>query len=453
MTTESDPNQVMQQWFRERNITEVECILPDMTGTPKGKIMPASKYLQSGWPRMPDSIFIQTAAGDYPDDQHQVWNPVDQDMELLPDLDTVRLVPWADEPTAQVIHDCAYLNGDPVDLAPRHVLRRVLDLYAERGWRPVVAPEVEFFLVRKNTDPDYPLEPPLGRSGRPGVAHQAYSIDGLNEFDPLFERMYDYCEAQELDIDTLVQEEGSGQMEINFQHGAPMDLCDQVFLFKRTLREVALKAGIYGTFMAKPMENEPGSSLHIHQSVVDIETGRNIFMGDDGQPSRLFNHFIGGLQRYIPEGMAFLAPNVNSYRRLMPGNEATPINTEWGYDNRTVGLRVPHGSAESTRVEMRIAGADVNPYIAMAASLACGYLGIMEQLDPRPPMRDVGYKAGHQLPYELGRALEALDGCAPLRDIMGERFVSAYVAAKRAEHTAYFRVISSWERQYLLLRV
>jgi glutamine synthetase len=453
MQNQEDENTAkMQSWFKEREITEVECLVPDMTGTPKGKIMPASKYLHGGRPRLPDSIFIQTAAGDYPEDDERIWNPIEQDMELVPDLSTMRLVPWVEEPTAQVIHDCYYLNGEPVDLAPRHVLHRVLQLYEERGWKPIVAPEMEFYLVQKNTDPDYPLEAPIGRSGRQGASSQAYSIDAVNECDPLFEKMYDYCEALDLDIDTLIQEEGSGQMEINFQHGSPMDLADQVFMFKRTLREVAFEFDIYATFMAKPMQHEPGSSLHIHQSVTDSTTGANIFAGDDGKPSRLFQHYLGGLQHYLPSGIAFLAPNVNSYRRLVPGL-AAPINTEWGYDNRTVGLRAPHSAPEATRIESRIAGADANPYLAMATNLVCGYLGIMEQIEPRPPLQGVGYKAGHNLPTELGRALDARRDCRKLHEMMGERFTQAYLAAKRTEYTAYLRVISSWERQYLLLRV
>lgn len=452
MNRDDNNNHWLKEWFRERGITEVECLVPDTTGTPKGKIMPAGKFLANR-PRMPDSIFIQTAAGDYPQLEERIWSSVELDMDLAPDFDTLRLVPWAEEPTAQVIHDCYYLNGEPVDLAPRYVLRRVLDLFEARGWKPVVAPEVEFYLVQKNTDPDYPLEPPVGRSGRQGVAHQGYSIDAVNEFDPLFERMYDYCEIQELDIDTLVQEDGSGQMEINFQHGSALSLADQVFMFKRTLREVAFQYDIYATFMAKPMEDEPGSSLHVHQSVVDIETGRNVFMGEGGEPSDHFYHYIGGLQKYLPAAMPLLAPNINSYRRLMPGNPAAPINTEWGYDNRTVGLRIPHGTPESTRVEVRLPGADVNPYLAIAATLACGYLGIVEQLEPRPALRDSAYKAGQNLPSELGRALEELDACQALHGVLGERFTAAYLETKRTEYEAYFRVISSWERQYLLLRV
>ena len=455
-TGREDDEAVLQEWFTAHGITEVECLVTDLTGILKGKIMPARKYLNGGRPRLPDSIFIQTVTGGYPDDEDsRFWNPAEQDMQLIPDTSAVYLVPWAEDPTAQIIHDCYYLNGDPVELSPRYVLKRVLALYAARGWKPVVAPEAEFYLVKTNKDSDYPLEPPVGRSGRQESSRQSYSIDAVNEFDPLFEEMYDYCEAMGLDLDTLIHEEGAGQMEVNFEHGDPLALADQVVMFKRTLRETALRHGMYGTFMAKPMAYQPGSSMHIHQSLVDVATGRNLFADDEGRASTLFRNFIGGLQTYMPSAMPFFAPNVNSYRRLMRSETSgsAPINVEWGFDNRTVGLRVPVSDAEGTRVENRLAGADANPYLVMAASLACGYLGMMSRLQARPPLTGTAWTGGVALPNDVGPALDALDACEALADVLGERFVKSYLAVKRAEHLAYYRVISSWEREHLLLRV
>ena len=181
--------------------------------------------------------------------------------------------------------------------------------------------------------------PPVGRSGRPETGRQAYGIDAVNEFDPLFEEIYDFCEAQEIDIDTLAHEAGAAQMEINFNHGDAMDLADQAFLFKRTVRQTALRHKVYATFMAKPLADEPGSAMHLHQSVVDRRTARNLFAQKSGADSALFRSHIAGLQRYLPAAMPLLAPNVNSYRRLLPWSDA-PINVHWGLDNRTVGLRV-----------------------------------------------------------------------------------------------------------------
>lgn len=374
-------------------------------------------------------------------------------MHLRPDASTVRMVPWATDPTAQVIHDCYTKDGDPHELAPRNVLRRVLDAYAQVKLQPVVAPELEFFLVQKNTDPDFPLLPPAGRSGRPETARQSYSIDAVNEFDPILDLMYDYCDAMELDVDTLIHESGAAQLEVNFTHADPLSRADQVFLFKRTMREAALRHGVYATFLAKPMETEPGSAMHIHQSLLHAGTGKNVFSGKrECGFSDTFAHYLGGLQKYIPMAMGLLAPNVNSYRRLMFG-EVSPSNVLWGFDNRTCGLRVPIDAPQNMRVESRFAGSDANPYLAMAATLACGLLGIREKLEPTAPISSNGKEQGYDLPRSLGEALDELEGCDALQEMLGQRFVRAYISVKRKEYETFFRVISSWEREFLLLNV
>lgn len=443
----------LKEWFEEHRITEVECLVPDITGIPRGKIMPAEKFLKGGAPRLPEAIFVQSVTGEYPDDpEDKLTDPAIIDIKLIPDVSTVRLVPWAHEPTAQIIHDCQYANGMPVPIAPRQVLQNVLKLYENKGWKPVLAPELEFYLVGRNTDPDYPLVPPVGRSGRQESGRQSYSIDAVNEFDPLFEDMYDYCDAQEMDLDTLIHEEGAAQVEINFLHGDPLHLADQVFLFKRTVREVALRHSIYATFMAKPMTNEPGSAMHVHQSIVDPQTGANLFAGPDGKASPLFKSYLAGLQKYIPSVMPIFAPNVNSYRRLTRFSNA-PINLQWGYDNRTCGLRVPFGDPAAMRVENRVPGADANPYLAFAATLICGYLGMVEGLQALPEQVGSAYTGQYTLPRELSHALDLMDGCAPIREALGTQIIDVLVAVKRLEYETYLRVISSWEREHLLLNV
>jgi glutamine synthetase len=427
--------------------------VPDITGNARGKIIPAAKFSHDYGTRLPEGIFATTVTGEYPDNYDDLVSPSDSDMLLRPDPDTVRMVPWATDPTAQIIHDCFTKTGERHELAPRNVLHRVLALYADLGLSPVIAPELEFFLVQRNTDPDFPLQPPAGRNGRPETARQSYSIDAVNEFDPILDLMYDYCEAMELDVDTLIHESGAAQLEVNFEHADPMSRADQVFLFKRTMREAAMRHGIYATFLAKPMENEPGSSMHIHQSLVDAQTGKNVFAGArKGQHSKTFMHYLGGLQKYVPAAMAIFGPNVNSYRRLAFG-EVSPKNVQWGYDNRTCGLRVPLDTPENTRVESRFAGSDVNPYLALAATLACGYLGIQEKLEPTEPLAGSAHAKGYDLPRSLEEAIVLLRKSKPLRGLLGERFVKAYTSVKEKEHQTYLRVISSWEREFLLLNV
>lgn len=441
----------VRQFLKDHGIQEVEAIIPDLAGVARGKVVPSEKYIEEEGMRLPESIFLQTVTGDYPEDDSSI-SPSEIDIVLKADPNTIRVVPWAAEPTAQVIHDCFYGDGRPVTMSPRYVLRRVLDLYASHGWDPVIAPELEFYLVEPNIDSDYPLKPPIGRSGRPEIGRQSYSIAAVNEFDPLFDDVYAYCEAQELQIDTLIHEAGAAQMEINLLHGNALSLADQAFMFKRTAREAALRHKMYATFMAKPHAKEPGSAMHLHQSIVDSKTGQNIFSNPDGSPSNLFFAHIAGLQRYLPAAMSLFAPNVNSYRRTTP-NSMAPINVQWGYDNRTAGLRVPMSTPAARRVENRVGGADANPYLAMAASLACGYLGMVESLKPTEPIAGSAYLMPFQLPRTLSEALRLLRECRPLVEVFGERFVSAYGAVKESEHDAFLQVISAWEREHLLLNV
>jgi glutamine synthetase len=441
----------IRDWLQENQITEVECLVPDMTGNARGKFIPADKFIKED-SRLPESILVQTVTGGYTRIHDELVGPMDGDMMLQPDPDTMRLVPWAIDPTAQIIHDCYTRDGEPHPLASRNVLKRVLALYEAEGWKPVVAPEVEYYLIQKNTDPDSELQPPIGRSGRREAGRQSYSIDAVNEFEPIIEEMYAFCEAQGLEVDTLIHESGLAQMEINFLHGDALSLADQVFVFKRTMRETALRHGIYATFMAKPMEHEPGSALHIHQSIVDTTSGKNIFSLDDGNEHERFAHFIGGLQKYTPGAIAFFAPSVNSYRRFAPDN-AAPINLHWGYENRTTGIRVPDSNAQARRVENRFPGADANPYLAIAVSLACGYLGMKQKIAASEPHEGDAFNEPIAVARSLEEALRLLDEDNDLKQVLGAHFVKAYCAVKLEEFEAFNKVISSWEREYLLLNV
>jgi glutamine synthetase len=446
----------LERFFDENRVDEIECLVPDLTGVARGKILPRTKFTQDRGMRLAESVLAMTVTGEAPDSDEydQIISANDFDMELLADPTTVCMVPWAQEPsrTAQIIHDCYFEDGRLVDFAPRSVLRLVRELYTQEGLVPVVAPELEFYLIAQNTDPDFPLSPPVGRSGRSETSRQHYSIDAVNEFDPLFEDIYKWCEIMGLEVDTLIHEIGAGQMEINFLHGDPLDLADRVFYFKRTLREAALRHKMYATFMAKPMSNEPGSAMHIHQSVVDRKTGRNIFSNDDGSASDAFGHYIGGLQKYLPAAMAFLAPYVNSYRRLVR-HSAAPINIRWGRDNRTVGIRVPRAQPESRRVENRVIGADANPYVATAVTLACGLLGMREKLEPSAESKGSAYDSHYELPRTLPEALNLLSGTPELTAMLGNRFCTIYRLVKELEFDEFMKVISSWEREHLLLHV
>ncbi|MEM9047337.1 MAG: glutamine synthetase family protein [Pseudomonadota bacterium] len=447
-----DDAEGLRSWVRANRVEEIECVTPDLAGIARGKVMPTAKFLREPGVRLPTSIFYATINGGYVENAGPILH-TDPDLVLVPDYATSRAVPWATDVSLSIIHDVVDHEGNAYPLAPRQVLRQVCDLYAAQGWTPVVAPELEFYLTQPNTDPDLPLEPPLGRSGRQSHGNQAFSLSAVDEYEPVIELIYDYADAQNLAIDTIIQESGAAQLEINTIHGHPVKLADEIFLFKRLIREAALRCGCYATFMAKPYSEQPGSAMHIHMSVTD-GAGRNVFSRQDGSPSALHDGFVGGQQRYFHDAIALAAPYVNSYRRLTPGM-AAPINLDCAEDNRTTGLRLPRSGPQARRIENRVVGADANPYLALAACLACGYLGMTQNVAPRAKVATEvdSYTRARDLPYSVLDGIEALRQSADLAGVLGAEFVEVYAQVKYAEYEEFMRVISPWEREHLLLNV
>ncbi|MCZ4267827.1 glutamine synthetase family protein [Tritonibacter mobilis] len=438
-------------YLEGRRLDEVECVISDLPGIARGKAVPASKFAKQDYFHLPDSIFYQTITGDWADAADEDgW--IEKDMILRPDMSTATAAPWTGDWTLQVIHDAYDRDGDPIPFSPRNVLKHVVGLYEAQGWKPVVAPEMEFYLVARNVDPARDIQPMMGRSGRPAAARQAYSMTAVDEFGPVIDDIYDFAEAQGFEIDGITQEGGAGQLEINLRHGSPVKLADEVFYFKRLIREAALRHDCFATFMAKPIADEPGSAMHIHHSVIDIESGENIFSGPQGGETDAFYHFIAGLQNHLPAGLAVMAPYVNSYRRYVK-NHAAPINLEWARDNRTTGIRVPLSSAASRRVENRIAGMDCNPYLGIAVSLACGYLGLMEERRPTRQFKGDAYEGEGDFPQVMGQALDLFEESNALHEVLGPEFARVYSTVKRAEYDEFLQVISPWEREHLLLNV
>ncbi|WP_135212944.1 glutamine synthetase family protein [Vitreimonas flagellata] len=446
-------------WIKERGIAEVECLVPDLNSVVRGKVFPAQKFLQSerdGSLRIPSSIYLLTVTGEYADDADEALSMQDPDVVLRPDLETLCVAPGYKTPTAFVFADAYHTSGEPYDIAPRYVLKRVVELYEKLGLRPMVAPELEFYLTQVNTDPDLPLMPPAGRSGRSETSPQPYGLEAITEYEDLIETIYEHAEAASLHLDTMIHESGTAQLEINFNHGDPVHVSDQVLVFKRIVRQVALKHGVYATFMAKPMENQPGSAMHLHVSVVDAKKGNNLFgvekaEGVDGNTD-MFRHFVGGLQKYLGDVTPLFAPNVNSFRRMRPDFSA-PINLQWGYDNRSCGLRVPISRPENRRIENRLPGADANPYLAIAAVLVCGYIGIRDKIAPNEMVQGSAYKWARTLPRTLSEGLDRFKTCQPVIELLGEHFCTAFQMIKAHELSNFEGVISSWERDHLLLKV
>jgi len=436
-----------------RDVDEVECIVPDLAGMSRGKAMPARKFHPQHETYLPVSIFYQTITGN--DVEMEIDNQwAESDLVLKADMSTAKAVPWANEPTLQIIHDLYTRDGVPVSIAPRQVLKHVVDLYAQQGWKPIVAPELEFYLIKPNLDPNEPIEAPIGRTGRQGTSNQSYSMSAVDDYGPVIDTIYRFAEHAGLAIESVIQEDGAGQVEINLIHGEPVSLADQVFYFKRIIREAAFNHDMFATFMAKPMRDQPGSAMHVHQSVVDIKSGHNIFSDIDGNVSQRFLHFIGGCQKYLPLNLPLMAPYVNSYRRFTSeSNSSAPTNFAWGYDNRATGLRVPNSAAQDRRLENRVNGVDTNPYLAIAIGLACGYLGMMQQIEPGEPAVGEVDDDAYEIPTTLDEALTLFESADDVHQVLGQEFCMIYDEVKREEMRLFHREISPWEREHLLLNV
>ncbi|MER8947766.1 glutamine synthetase family protein [Mesorhizobium sp. M0185] len=443
-----------KDWLAAHAVSEVECLVPDMNGVLRGKALPAAKFLKAIEDRalyLPSSAFLVSIDGRYSGSVDEGFAYQDPDMRMVPDVATICLAPGGGPGKAYVFADAFHMDDRPWMASPRHVLRAVLDLYRRRGWRAVVAPELEFYLTAPNPDPDRPVTAPVGRNGRSESVQHPYDMAALEQFEPVIRRLYDYAAAAGLPLDTLIHESGTAQLEINFLHGDALPLADKALLFKRMTRQAAQEGGMQATFMAKPIAAQAGSSMHLHMSVVD-EAGNTLFAGRDGADTEMFGHFIGGLQKYIPEVMPLFAPNVNSFRRIRP-NHSAPANIEWSHDNRSCGLRVPAGGRTARRVENRLPGADANPYLAIAGSLLCGYLGVEEKIARSTEASGNAYRSRSTLPKTMEEALDRFAACDPVRAVLGEEFFQTYLRVKSVELDLFQSVVTSWERDHLLLKV
>lgn len=432
-------------------VRQVECLFADVTGYPRGKLMPAEAFLRGQELRIAQAIPMQAVTGEYSYDP--IFPDDDPDVRLVPDMASLRLAPWApaEAPRALAIHDCVELDGRPCAFAPRSLLKTVLARYAARGLAPVVAPEIEFYLSAPCADPTQPLRPPAGRLGRTEVGQSAFSLNMLNELAPFWGAFQRAIETLGIRADTWIHEVGCSQYEINLWHGDAVSVSDQAFLFKHAARETAIAHGMNAVFLAKPWADEAGSSMHLHVSLVDA-AGANVFSAADGSEQPCFRQFIAGLQAYLPDLMLLLAPHVNSYRRFVKGSQA-PIHLQWGYDNRTAGLRVPQSGPAARRVEQRVAGADANPYLAIAATLAAGLAGIEEGLSATAPISGDGYAHDHGLPRHPREAWQRLHDSPHARRLLGDDFVTGLLAVKEVEFDHYDRELSAWERRFLLPQV
>lgn len=430
----------LEPWLARHEAKFLEVVVFDQAGNARGKLRPVDR-LPGGNEKLPLAVFGQTVHGTYymrPD------NVQDKDMLLRPDPSTLCMLPWGQEATASVIADCFAVSGEPIGAAPRAVLKRVLNHYEQAGLQPVVAPEVEFYLLPE----DLPCFADDG--GRKSMIEairsvpvEPYGLASLYDHESFFTKLTRQCQAQDINLGAVLQELGPGQFEANFHHGPPLKLADDMVRFKRTVKRLAAASRLRAIFLSKLDEELPGSSLHIHQSVYDSD-GHNIFSASDGSPAPRFETFLGGLQRYLKPALVLFAPYANSYRRFL-SHWSSPVNLEWAVDNRTVGLRIPESPPEARRIENRLAGSDVNPYLAIAGTLAAGFLGLEENRKASGRVDGSAYEKPFALHRHLYEAVDSLRNCEPLKDLLGSEFVSLYTAMKLREYRDVQQRIPPWE--------
>ncbi|WP_170837178.1 glutamine synthetase family protein [Pseudomonas indica] len=409
--------------------------------------MTAEGFLEGRRLQLARGVLLQCIMGGYP--PARFYGSDDGDVALCADPRQIHRLPWSERPRALAICDAEELDGRDCGLSTRALLKRVLARYAEHGWQPVVATELEFFVFAPNNDPHQPFQPPVGLDGRREAGFSAFSVSSNNGLRPFFEEVYACMATLGLPRDTFMHEMGVSQFEINLLHGDALLLADQTFLFKHLLKEVALKHGLTVVCMAKPLPKTPGSSMHIHQSVVEQSSGRNIFSDEQGAPTPAFRHFIGGQQAALGDFTLLFAPNVNSYQRLCHPY-ASPNNACWSHDNRAAGLRIPASSPVARRVENRLPGADANPYLAIAASLAAGLHGLERELEPSEPIQGEFETPDElRLPCTLHAALERLKRSRLARELFDAEFIEGYIASKTMELTSFLEEITPWERRIL----
>ena len=427
--------QTLDQFLQDNPDIEIfEVILHDLNGIHRGKWLPREQIAKvfNGGYKMPQNTCSLDAWGR--DLEELVQESGDADGVCTADPETLARVPWADKPSAQVIVSMGSFGGDePYGGDPRMVLQSVLDRYAKLGLRPVVASEMEFHLFELDRDKfGQPQHSQRALNGSPALGGQTYGMDIMRETAPLMDAITEAAKIQNLPVDTLITEFGPSQFEINLYHqDSAMRACDQGSMLKRAIRNVARSHNKVASFMAKPFAEQVGNGMHIHFSLVDAD-GQNVFDNGTDAGSELLGHAVAGCLATMADSMAIFAPNINSYRRMVPGCYA-PLAPNWGYENRTTAIRIPGGDNRAIRIEHRVAGADANVYLTVAAMLAGALYGIENKMAaPQAVVGDAGdVKA--ELPHFWQDALEAFEQSDFIGEYLGTELQKTFVLSKRKE--------------------
>lgn len=445
MTAGSDlraaPSEAAAFFDAHPKVQFVDLMFTALSGVPRGKRLRRHEIgpVYENGRFLPGSILVCDITGRDCEDTGLVWEDGDADRLAWPAPGTLVPSPWNGPEAAQVITSLYELDGRPNDLDPRHVLRGVLERFAVDGLTPVVACELEYYLVdpRRRRDGGIALAR-LGPGGERPSLHGVYGLREMDDAAAFLAELWSAADAQGVPLEGAIAEYAPGQLELTLRHGPDaLRAADEAVMYKRLAKGVAARHGLEATFMAKPFGHLSGSGLHMHVSVNDA-AGANVFASDAPAGTPALGRAVGGLMDTLADSMAILAPNANSYRRFR-SNSYAPTAAAWGVNNRTVALRVPAGPPASRHIEHRVAGADANPYLALAVLLAGVHHGLSQAIDPGPPTEGDGYAApgARRLPTDWCAAIDRFEASAVLRDYLGERFVRMFATVKRTEQDRF----------------
>ena len=448
--SKSESIQRVREQFEEHGIRRVKIAGTDVDGILRGKYIALDKFwsVVEGGMGFCDVVFGWDSADELYDRPTVTgWHTGYPDAPATIDLDTFRVIPW--EPnTAAFLLDFIGQDGQPVEVSPRQTLRRVVEKARNMGFEPITSAEFEFFIYQETpwsiAEKGYQDPRPLD----PGM--MGYSWIRTSQYSDLTHAIFDLLSDFQVPLEGFHTETGPGVFEAAIQYTNALESADRAVLFKAAVKEICHRHDVMASFMAKPSNSLPGCSGHLHQSLWHIDDDRNAFFeqGAEHNVSDTLRHYVAGQLKLMPELLALIAPNINSYRRLVPGLWA-PTRANWGWENRTTALRVIPGSKKSTRVEYRLAAADINPYIAKAASIAAGLYGVENAIEPPPAIVGNGYDDTDSpaLPRTLRQATDALDASEVARALLGETFIDHYVLTRDWECRQAEKAVTDWERE------
>lgn len=434
--------------------SHLDVLIIDLCGNAIGKRLPASampSVFDKGTP-VCAAMQLVDVMGNTDDPMGYGFSDGDPDAFAMPIEATLVPIPWLEGNKSQVLCEFAgAVDGNPLWYEPRQVLKKVLRRFDEMGITPVLAVELEFYLLAAERGADgAPLAAASPRSGLGESAGKVLSLDKLDEFDAVLSAIEQACQLQRVPTTSMISEYGAGQFEVNLEHQADaLRAADHAALLRRAITGVSRAQGFDASFMSKPFADQSGSGMHIHLSLLD-ERGRNLFDPATADADTRLARAVGGLQATMAEAMAIFAPNLNVYRRFKP-DEFVPVTTDWGDNNRSVAFRIPPSDAANRRIEHRVSGAEANPYLVIAAVLAGVHHGLSAGLEAgEKHAGNAGAEADPRLPRNLWQALDAIRQAKILPDYIGADYLQIYADVKQAEFDAFMDAIHPREYAWYL---